>query len=128
MSTGYILDTNILSAYFKRERLVLHRISETDYYLSSIVLGELYEWTLWPAPRADRLTWLRRLVDYVPILMVDPMTSERFGGLSGALKQRGNVKGDNDLWIAAQALQHELTVVTRDKDFDGIPNLKVERW
>ena len=34
---------------------------------------------------------------------------------------------DNDLWIAATALRHGLTVISRDKAFDRIPDLKLLR-
>lgn len=127
MNRRYLLDTNILSAAFKRDRSVLQRISEAEYYLSSVVLGELYEWALWPSSHAQRLDWLRHLTSG-PVVKVDTVTSERFGRLSGLLKQRGIGCGDNDLWIASQALQHNLVVVTRDSDFDGIPDLMLERW
>jgi tRNA(fMet)-specific endonuclease VapC len=124
----YLLDTNILSASFRRDRRILHRISEVDYYLSTIVAGELYEWALLPTPNPQRLEWLRQLLQIVPVLLVDEVTSERFGMLSGQLKLQGISRADNDLWIAAQALQHNLIVGTRDTDFDAIPHLLVEHW
>jgi predicted nucleic acid-binding protein len=34
----------------------------------------------------------------------------------------------NDLWIAATAAQHGLTVVTLDADFDRIPHVLVDRF
>jgi tRNA(fMet)-specific endonuclease VapC len=124
----YLPDTVILSAYFRRERPILRRLSEVDYVLSSVVAGELFEWCLWPTRQPERLDWLRDLNRIVPALDVDFVTGERFGLLSGLMKQRGTVKGDNDLWIAAQALQYDLIVATRDSDFSNIPGLKVEYW
>jgi tRNA(fMet)-specific endonuclease VapC len=35
---------------------------------------------------------------------------------------------DNDLWIAATARQHELTLVSRDSHFSEIPDLYQESW
>jgi tRNA(fMet)-specific endonuclease VapC len=35
---------------------------------------------------------------------------------------------ENDLWIAAIALEHDLVVATRDVHFGEIDNLKVEMW
>src|ERR1039457_3155497 len=31
---------------------------------------------------------------------------------------------DNDLWIAAVAIEHDLTLVTRDRHFDKLPQLR----
>jgi predicted nucleic acid-binding protein len=34
----------------------------------------------------------------------------------------------NDLWIAATAIQHGLTLAARDIQFDWIDGLSVEQW
>ena len=34
---------------------------------------------------------------------------------------------DNDTWIAATALRHDLTLISRDKAFDRVPDLKLMR-
>jgi len=39
------------------------------------------------------------------------------------LKRAGTPVPDNDLWIAALALQHDLLLITRDKHFKNIPQL-----
>jgi predicted nucleic acid-binding protein len=39
------------------------------------------------------------------------------------LKRAGTPVPDNDLWIAALALQHDLLLITRDKHFESIPQL-----
>jgi len=35
---------------------------------------------------------------------------------------------ENDIWIAAIAVQHNLTLVSRDGHFNEIENLKVIAW
>ena len=35
---------------------------------------------------------------------------------------------DNDLWIAAVALQHDLTVMTRDNHFAAVSGLATVGW
>jgi predicted nucleic acid-binding protein len=35
---------------------------------------------------------------------------------------------ENDLWIAATALRHNLTLITYDAHFDRIPHVTKERW
>jgi tRNA(fMet)-specific endonuclease VapC len=41
---------------------------------------------------------------------------------------KGRPIPENDLWIAAIALEHDLIVATRDAHFGEIDNLKVEMW
>ncbi len=128
MSLRHLPDTNILSAYLKRERAVVHRFREIDYYLSSIVLGELYTWAFMSARKAERLSDVRIIAQTAQIVGVDEITSEFYGRLVMELEQSGSGVSKNDLWIAAQALQHNLTIVTRDSDFDRVPSVNVERW
>jgi tRNA(fMet)-specific endonuclease VapC len=35
---------------------------------------------------------------------------------------------ENDIWIAATAMQHNLILVTRDKSFDDIVGLSIQKW
>jgi predicted nucleic acid-binding protein len=39
------------------------------------------------------------------------------------LKRAGTPVPDNDLWIAALALQHDLLLIARDRHFKNIPQL-----
>ena len=34
----------------------------------------------------------------------------------------------NDIWIAAQAIRNDYTLITRDSDFDRVPGLKLLKW
>jgi tRNA(fMet)-specific endonuclease VapC len=71
---------------------------------------------------------LRDLLTYfskMPVLPFDVNTATIFRGLK-SLKPRA---GTMDLRIAAVALAHGATLVTRNvRDFAGFPSLKVEDW
>jgi len=47
---------------------------------------------------------------------------------NGHLRLKGRPIPENDLWIAAMALEHDLVLATRDAHFGEIDNLKVEMW
>ncbi len=50
----------------------------------------------------------------------------RFARLRGELRRQGQLIGDPDILIAATALDHSLTLVTRNlKDFQRISNLRL---
>jgi tRNA(fMet)-specific endonuclease VapC len=124
----YLPDTNIVSAALKNDRLILQRLSEIDYYLSAIVVGELFEWAFSSNRKAERLEAIRAFTESSNILLVDEITGERFGIISTELARRGQPIGDNDIWLVAQASQHHLILVTRDADFGHVPDLKFENW
>jgi len=51
---------------------------------------------------------------------------QRFACIRGELRRTGNIIGDFDILIGATALQHKLTLVTRNlRDYNRIPNLDI---
>ena len=59
----------------------------------------------------------------VGVLLPARETAEHYARLFVQLKRAGTPVPDNDLWIAAQALEHDLILITRDKHFRHIPQL-----
>ena len=117
----YLLDTVAFSELFKRRphpRFVhwLHDKSEDLLFLSTITLGEVErgiegQWRRDPAFAEALLTWLERSLEIYAdrILPVTTNISRRWGRLSARLGHHGV-----DLLIAATALEHGLTVATRN--------------
>ena len=62
------------------------------------------------------------------MLSIDAPTASRYGRVKGQLKARGRLIPENDVWIAACALEHDLIVVTRDSHFDEVEGLTCEAW
>ena len=60
--------------------------------------------------------------------MIDAETGVTFGRLAADLDAKGRPSAHKiqDLWLAALAVQHNLSLLTANtKDFDGIPGLRV---
>ena len=129
----FLLDTDVLSALRRRER---HpgavRWVETqrtaDLYISVVTVGEIERGITQQQPRdpsfaGELALWLDRVLAWYSdrILIVDAATARRWGQLSATLGHDGA-----DLLIAATALEHGLTVVTRNaRHFEptGVPTL-----
>jgi predicted nucleic acid-binding protein len=47
----------------------------------------------------------------------------RYIGIKRTLKSKGFFMPDNDLWIAATAIQYDITLAARDTHFDWIDEL-----
>ena len=60
----------------------------------------------------------------VAILYADRETAEHYARLFVQLKRAGTPVPDNDLWIAALVMEHDLALITRDRHFDYIPQLR----
>jgi tRNA(fMet)-specific endonuclease VapC len=62
------------------------------------------------------------------VLGCDTATARQYGRIKNALRARGRPIPDNDIWIAAIALQHDLTLLSRDRHFGAVAGLVVETW
>ena len=89
--------------------------------ISAVTYGELVEG--YADPHAPELAEL-----VAPYIVVDVTRSigGRYGEISRALRAAGGRLGDNDLWIAATALESNEALVTRDAEhFGRVPGLEV---
>ena len=105
---------------------------EVAVFTSVISLGELnfgVQSCPDPTERAIRAAYLRQ-VESRPTLSVSQHTAAAFGVLAAAVKQAGRSPRPsyNDLWIAAQAIEHGFVLLTLNiNDFAGLPGLRVKK-
>jgi tRNA(fMet)-specific endonuclease VapC len=63
----------------------------------------------------------------VRLLNCDRETAVVYGIIKSQLKKDGKPIPENDVWIAAIAMQHDLRLLTNDKHFDYVKTLKIEK-
>ena len=121
-----LLDTNAYTAFKRGEQSAIEiiRLAET-VGLSTIVLGELLSGFSAGRQEAKNRSELAAFLDSsrVLIIPVDDKTAEYYAHIYLSLRRKGKPIPTNDLWIAAAALQHGLTVFTHDSHFfeiDGV--------
>lgn len=96
--------------------------------LSPVTIAELRfgaELAIDPGIRQRRLAALKRL-QRKPTLAIDCVTGDVFGTMAAQIKQSGRSHRYRiqDLWLASQAIQHGLKLLTRNsKDFADVPGL-----
>ncbi|MCX6377319.1 MAG: type II toxin-antitoxin system VapC family toxin [Armatimonadetes bacterium] len=89
--------------------------------ISVITYGELAEGFAHEAPEH-----FQELVQPDELIALTSDMAWRFGELSRLLRSEGKRLGDNDLWIAAVALEMGVPLVTRDSThFERVPGLSV---
>lgn len=132
--SGFLLDTNVISELVKPrpEGNVTAWIEGTDeslLYLSVLTLGEIRRGIATLSQSRRRATleaWLdkdlrARFEDR--ILAIDQEVADRWGLLTAAARNSGIVLPVIDGLLAATALEHNLTLVTRD--MGQIPSMGV---
>jgi tRNA(fMet)-specific endonuclease VapC len=120
------LDTNRLTDLFQGDAALAERLGLCDeVWIPLVVLAEIKAGFLGGNRRDRNEILLRKLLSKatVGILLPDRETAEHYARLFVQLKRAGTPVPDNDLWIAALALQHDLLLITRDKHFKSIPQL-----
>jgi tRNA(fMet)-specific endonuclease VapC len=129
MSGSFLLDTNIVIGLFAGEESILAQLKQSDeIFIPSIALGELH----YGAQKSGRVTQnLERIESFAvdaSILDCDAVTARQYGDTKNRLRKKGHPLPENDIWIASLALQHDLTLVTRDAHFQYIEGLRSVRW
>ena len=126
---NYLLDTNIIIRMFTGDPAIQEKMLNRDnLFLASPAVGELY----YGAQKSDKVTEnLHRINTFVEnhiFLSCDLATAQWYGIIKNQLQRKGRPIPNNDIWIAAIAMQNDLILVTRDSHFDEVESLQTERW
>ena len=129
----YLIDTNIWSALIRRSSpLLVARFSAlalNQVFLSPIVWGELQVGYYKGDQTAQRSQAIAHISANSQLLVLDGAVSLAYAQLSAQLEQDGTPIGPNDTWIAAEALCHQLVLVTDNtREFSRVNGLTVENW
>lgn len=129
MSGRNLLDTNIVIALFAQDSAVVEYLDEVEeVFIPSIVLGELYFGARKSRRVEENLARIDEFAVSNVVLACDTETARYYGEIKNALREKGRPIPENDVWIAAIALQYDLTLISRDAHFGEIDHLKVESW
>jgi tRNA(fMet)-specific endonuclease VapC len=110
------------------EQSLIERLAGARFALSAVVVGELYYGVFNSQRAAENLARLETALSKQIILPCTRDTGREFGLIRSELKAKGRPIPENDIWIAASAREHQLTLVTRDAHFAHISNLKTIDW
>ena len=126
----YALDTSILILSLRSDAAIRSRLAHTTtLFIPSIALGELYSGAYGSPTRAQAaIADITALAANMTILGVDAIAAEIYGRIKDDLRRRHFFMPDNDLWIAATAIQYGVTLAARDAHFTWITDLSSEQW
>ena len=131
--SDYLLDTNHVSPLVTLEHPHRQRVfhSLTERHTFAICVPVLTE-TLFginTVPRAVRnIAEWQQLQHLFPCYAPDRLDGEVAADLQISLRRQGWQPETIDALIVAIALRYELTLLTTDKDFRAVPNLRYENW
>jgi len=126
MEMRVALDTNRLTDLFRGDAALAEWLETCDeVWILLIVVAEIKAAFYAGAQQERNQIQLRKLLSKATfrILLPGRETAEQYARVFVQLKCAGTPNPDNDLWIAALALEHDLMLITRDRHFRHIPQL-----
>ncbi len=130
---GYLLDTNHLSVAILpvspiRDRLAAARRNGFRIGTCWPVLCEIEAGIEQTARPADCRATLNRVLRQIRVWPIDRSIAEQFGKLHVELMRRGRILSHPDRVLASLARQLGVVVLTTDRDFEAIPDIRTENW
>ena len=130
---NYLIDTCIVSDFFKKVPAVVERFRETapgQMYVSSITVMEIEFGLKLNTERAKKIRPLwNQFVKYVQTVPFSSACAIAAAAVRSQLKQEGLPIGPYDILIAGTAIANDLIVVTANlKEFQRVSSLKIENW
>jgi tRNA(fMet)-specific endonuclease VapC len=124
-----LLDTNIVSALLKGEVEIADNIDKADaVYLPIIVIGELYYGAAFSTQVEKNTSELKKITSLYQAISLNEETTIVYGSIKSILRKKGKPIPENDIWIAAIAIQNDLPLVSRDNHFKEIEGLSLVSW
>lgn len=126
---GVLLDTSVVVRHFRDGSALAGKLDAyEEFYLPQAALAELYAGVFRSARPEKNLLQIARFLEAVEVLGPDDSTPEVYGRISAQLSQSGTPIPQNDIWIAAIALQFHLPLATTDKHFQHVAGLTLLLW
>jgi tRNA(fMet)-specific endonuclease VapC len=130
---GYLLDNNHLSAAVVRVSPLRDRMDaarRTGVRLGTCipVLCELEAGIQQTTRPASCYRHLHRLLEYVRLWPIDQRIARSYGEIFLDLERRGRMLSFVDILLAALCRKMNLTLLTTDRDFEALPDIRTENW
>jgi len=124
-----LLDTSVAVAHLRGIRTVTERFESFDaIFLPIVALGELLCGVRKSVRAQENLSSLQSWLRTVTLLSLTEATAGHYAAIKMELAQAGTPIPENDVWIAAHALEHGLPLAARDEHFRRITGLTVLDW
>jgi len=124
-----LIDTNVYSAFKRNDAGVVPVLKKVEYIgVSVVVLGELIGGFQYGGRTQRNINELEQFLDSprVFVIDVDEETAGFYAEIYKMLRKKGNPIPSNDMWVAASAMRHGLSLFTLDDHFNYINGLSLQ--
>ena len=121
-----VLDTSAYVGFKCNEVEMVEFIVRSEMILfSPVVLGELMLGFRNGTRFKENIDDLNRFLNHeaVELVQIGKITSDRYSRIAAQLKRQGTPIPTNDIWIAAQTMEHGAELITSDQHFERVSGL-----
>lgn len=120
------LDTNAVIAFQKSYDFLLeHYRNYSDFILPVPVLAELTFGAIKSTRSHENLKGISRLTTQCKVIGIGSKTADVYAHIRLELQKIGRPIPENDIWIAAICIEHQVPLATEDAHFSYIPPLRI---
>ncbi len=131
--TESLVDTDILSFYFKGDQKVINKFNDylREFDVINISIITYYE-ILGGLKFKKAERQIKEFEEFVAnntIIHISEESAKISGVVYADLRQKGITIGTSDILIAGIAIENELTLITNnERHYESIKGLKIENW
>ncbi|HEY7035024.1 MAG TPA: type II toxin-antitoxin system VapC family toxin [Thermomicrobiales bacterium] len=123
----YLVDTDWIADYLGGKQSavdLLESLKDDGLAISLVTFGEIYDGVYHGRDPIAAERNFAALLGRIVVIDLNQAIMKRFAHIRGGLRATGRVIGDTDILIAATAIEHGLSLVTRNRrHYDRIPGL-----
>ncbi len=128
-ASAYLIDTDWLLDYLAGRPTAVSlfaELSNAERVISIVSFGEVYEGIYFGGREEEYERNFAAALRSLIVVDVSEPIAKRFARIRGELRRQGLLIPDGDLLIAATALHHDLTLVTRNlTHFARVPGIRL---
>src|SRR4051812_9260593 len=110
-----LLDTSVIIQAFRKDNTIVQRLDKlAEVFVPVIVIGELFYGADKSSNPIRNLEQILSFLENCTIAVLDKKAAMHYGKIKTELQQKGKPIPENDIWIAAIALQLHLPLFTTD--------------
>ena len=125
MKDKVLADTSVWIEFFKAKSEIGSEIESllkgNHLWTCGVVMFELLQGIKSDSEKKSIL----EILSAIPYIEMKPFLWEKSAAIASSLKRKGITLPLSDIFIASIAIEHNLSILTLDKHFEQIPNLKI---
>jgi tRNA(fMet)-specific endonuclease VapC len=123
---GSVIDTNVIIKMLVNDQAAIDLLSKVEKaYVPVQVVGELFYGAEKSTRRQENMNLFENVLADFEILPTSRATAVSYAVIKANLAKAGHNIPDNDIWIAAVAHEHDLTVASFDAHFTFIQDINL---